>query len=73
MLTLDSRIVVVPSDELAAMRLVGLVGRRGRVVEIVFGSGRKSIGCMVCLDVAFQGECLWFIPENAVQDEDDSQ
>ena len=73
MSTLDSRVVVVSSDALAAMRLTGLAGRRGRVVEIVFGSGRKPIGCMVCLDVAFQGECLWFVPENAVKDEDYSQ
>jgi hypothetical protein len=67
MIGVTDRVRVIPSDELAAMRLSGLVGRRGRVAEQVSGAGSKPVGYMVCLDESFQGECLWFVPENAVQ------
>ena len=66
MIAIDTQARIVLSDDLAAMRLFGLVGRRGRVVEQIFSLGEKLLGYMICLDEPFMGECLWFVPANAV-------
>jgi len=71
MIKINSRIRVVHSDELGAMRLAALAGRTGRVAERVFSVRGKLRGYMVCLDEPFEGECLWFVPRNAVADERD--
>lgn len=71
MIAIDAQVKIVNSDELAAMRLTGIVGQRGRVVEQIFGADSKPIGYMACLDAPFQGECLWFVPENAIEDDTD--
>jgi hypothetical protein len=67
MATLNTQVRIVPSDDLAAMRLSDLAGRSGRVVEQIFSVGDELLGYMVCLDEPFEGECLWFAPENALQ------
>lgn len=69
----NRRVNVVHSEELEQMRLCGIVGCKGKVAEHVFGHKGKMIGYMVCLDKSFQGECLWFVPKDAVADEEDSQ
>jgi hypothetical protein len=66
MVALDTQVRIVPSETLIEMRLTGLVGRGGRVVEQIFSLGDKLRGYMVCLDKLFMGECLWFVPANAV-------
>ncbi len=66
MIAIDTQARIVLSDDLAAMRLFGLVGRRGRVVEQIFSLGEKLLGYMICLDEPFMGECLWFVPANTV-------
>jgi hypothetical protein len=73
MKSINDRVRIVPSDELASMRLSGLAGRRGKVAEQVSGAERNHIGYMVCLNVPYQGECLWFVPENALEDDTDSE
>jgi hypothetical protein len=66
MITLNTQVRIVPSDDLAAMRLSDLVGRSGRVIEQIFSVGENLLGYMVCLDEPFTGECLWFVPKNAL-------
>ncbi len=66
MVAINTQVRIILSDELAAMRLSGLDGRRGKVVEHIFSPGDNMLGYMVCLDEPFEGECLWFVPTNAV-------
>ena len=51
------------------MRLSGIAGRCGTVTELVMAIPGRLIGYMVLLDKAFQGEYLWFIPQDALDDE----
>ncbi|MDR2883402.1 MAG: hypothetical protein LBU98_06475 [Alistipes sp.] len=69
MATLNTQVRIISSDDLTAMCLSDLAGRSGRVVEQIFSFGGKRIGYMVCLDEPFDGECLWFVPQNSVADE----
>ena len=73
MIAINDRVRIVPSDDLAEMHLCGTVGRKGRVVEQIFSTLGGHIGYMVCLDKSFQSECLWFVPQNAGTDEEDSE
>ncbi len=73
MVAINTQVRIILTDELAAMRLSGLDGRRGKVVEQIFSLGDNLLGYMVCLDEPFDGECLWFVPANAVRDEEDSE
>ncbi len=66
MVAIDTQVRVVLTEDLIGMRLIGLVGREGRVVEQIISIGDKLRGYMVCLDEPFMGECLWFVPTNAV-------
>lgn len=63
------RVRVVPSIELSDMRLSGIAGRCGTVTELVMAIPGRLIGYMVLLDKPFQGEYLWFVPQDAVEDE----
>lgn len=72
MKNVTARVKVVSSGELGAMRLVGLRGRRGTVTERILSDGERLIGYMVLLEEPFQGEYLWFIPEDAVEDAEDN-
>ncbi|BFK46702.1 hypothetical protein [Alistipes sp. i18-0019-D1] len=67
-----ARVRIVPTDELSTLHLAGLCGRCGTVTEQVFSTAEKLIGYMVLLDKSFQGEYLWFIPEDAVEDAQDN-
>lgn len=62
---------ITPTDELSRMHLAGLTGRRGVITEQIFGTRGKLIGYMVLLEKSFQGEHLWYIPEDAVKHETD--
>lgn len=73
MTKVSQRVTIVPSDSLAGMHLAGIIGRRGTIAEQVSGAAGRLIGYMVCLDKPFQGECLWFVPQDAVQDEENTR
>lgn len=73
MIRTTAKVTITPTDELSRMHLAGLTGRRGVVTEQIFGMGGKLIGYMVLLEKSFQGEHLWFIPEDAVCHEKDSE
>lgn len=71
MIEVNKRVKVMPCYDLAEMYLAGIAGRAGVVTELVFGSGSNPIGYMVLLDKSFQGEYFWFLPTEAVCDEED--
>lgn len=50
------------------MKLGGLAGRRGLVVEDLSGEDRKNKGKggLVLLEEAYMDEFVWFIPEKSV-------
>lgn len=73
MIAVNKQVKVIPSFDLAEMRLSGLAGRKGVIIEQVFGSGSNPMGYMVLLDKSFQGERLWFLPETALSHEENSQ
>lgn len=73
MIEVNKQVKARPCYALAEMHLAGIAGRKGIVTEQVFGAGSKPIGYMVLLDKSFQGEHLWFLPAEAVSDEEDSQ
>ena len=53
-------------NELSRMKLGGLAGRRGLVVEDLSGEDRKNKGGLVLLEEAYMDEFVWFIPEKSV-------
>lgn len=71
MIEVNKRVKAMPCYDLAEMHLAGIAGRAGVVTEQVFGAGSNPIGYMVMLDKSFQGEYLWFLPTEAVCDEED--
>lgn len=70
---LNTHVKVVPSDDLSQMHLSGMVGRTGKVAEQIFSTDGSLIGYMVFLDKSFQGECLWFVPQDALVYEEDTE
>lgn len=73
MIEATKEVIITPSCDLAEMHLGGIVGRKGVVTEQIFNTAGRLIGYMVLLDKSFQGEYLWFVPEDAVHDEEESQ
>lgn len=69
MMKVTTRVRIVPSTKLTDMRLAGIVGRCGTITEQVVPAPGKLIGYMVLLDKPFQSEHLWFIPQDALEDE----
>lgn len=62
----NTYVTIVASAELSELRLDGLVGRRGLVVEDLSSGMRKNRGALVLLEEAYMDDFLWFIPENAM-------
>ena len=60
-MTKNTYVKIIASPELSRMKLGGLAGRRGLVVEDLSGEDRKNKGGLVLLD-----EFVWFIPEKSV-------
>lgn len=63
MITTGSQITVIPSPELTELRLDGLLGESGIVLEVLTESERKSKGYMVLFPDTYKEEYLWFIPQ----------
>ena len=62
----NTYVTIVASAELSELRLDGLVGQRGLVVEDLSSGMRKNRGALVLLEEAYMDDFLWFIPENAM-------
>ena len=70
MITVNTRVRIVSSEELSEMKLSELVGRTGFITEDLAYPSRKNRGYMVLLDEPFMRAWLWFIPEKSVCYED---
>lgn len=62
---MDRHITIVPSEGLARMRLAGLAGRKGVIVEDLTAEDRNDKGYMVQLYHPYLDETLWYIPEES--------
>lgn len=67
-MTKNTYVKIIASPELSRMKLGGLAGRRGLVVEDLSGEDRKNKGKggLVLLEEAYMDEFVWFIPEKSV-------
>ena len=70
MITTGSRITVIPSPELTELRLDGLLGESGIVLEELTEPERKSKGYMVLYSDTYKEEYLWFIPQESAYEQD---
>ena len=57
-------IEIVDSKELRELKLEGLIGRMGRIIESLDQSQRKNPGYIV---EPFQEEDEWFIPSQSIK------
>ena len=65
-MTKNTYVKIIASPERSRMKLGGLAGRRGLVVEDMSGEDRKNKGGLVLLEEAYMDEVVWFIPEKSV-------
>lgn len=60
-------IKIVDSKELRELKLEGLIGRMGRIIESLDQSQRKNPGYIVEFTEPFQEEDEWFIPSQSIK------
>ena len=65
-----SQIRVVHSAELAELKLNGLLGEMGIVIETLMECERKNKGYMVLFPDTFRNEYVWFIPQLSAYEKD---
>ena len=70
MITVNTYVRIIFSEELSEIKLLELVGRTGFIAEDLSHPARKSRGYIVLLDEPFMKSWLWFIPEKSVCYED---
>ena len=67
MIITNSKVVIAPSEQLSDMRLSRIVGRHGRVIQVLMNEKRKNKGYIIHFPKSFLGEKDWFIPLESVQ------
>ena len=67
MIITNSKVVIAPSEQLSDMRLARIVGRHGRVIQVLMNEKRKNKGYIIHFPKSFLGEKDWFIPLESVQ------
>lgn len=65
MITEGSQITVIPSPELTKIRLDGLLGEVGIVLEDLTDEMRKCKGYMVLFPELYKNEYVWFVPQSS--------
>lgn len=71
MITIGTKITIIPSDELAELRLGGLIGEEGFVIEdLTNNEGATGDGYMVLIPETYNDEYIWFIPKTAIYYDD---
>lgn len=70
MITTGSQITIIPSQELTELKLDGLLGETGIVLEVLTEPERKSKGYMVLFPDTYKEEFLWFIPQESAYEQD---
>jgi hypothetical protein len=67
MINTNNKVTVVSSDRLKDMKLTGLVGKEGYVIENLCAKERKNKGYMVELIYPFKSESIWYIPLESIK------
>ena len=67
MIITNSKVVIAPSKQLSDMKLSSIVGRHGRVIQVLMNEKRRNKGYIVHFPKSFLGEKDWFIPLESVQ------
>lgn len=70
MVTIGSKIVVVPSPELTEIKLGGLLGEMGYVVEDLTDNEATADGYMVLFPTPYKDEYIWFIPKDSAYEQE---
>ncbi|NDW09934.1 hypothetical protein [Dysgonomonas sp. 520] len=70
MMKRNCKIRVMPSEELAELRLFALVGKTGTIIEDLSFDGRKNKGYMVLFPESFLNENIWYIPIESIKYEE---
>lgn len=70
MITEGSKVMVIPSPELSEIKLGGILGEEGIVLEDLTDNEGTADGYMVLFPASYQGEYVWFIPKNSAYEQD---
>ncbi len=70
MVTIGTKITIIPSPELTELKLGGLLGEEGFVIEDLTDNDGTANGYMVLFPTPYKDEYLWFIPKEAVYEQD---
>lgn len=70
MVAVGSKIVVIPSPELTEIKLGGLLGEMGYVVEDLTDNEATADGYMVLFLTPYKDEYIWYIPEKSVYEQE---
>ncbi|MEG0454937.1 MAG: hypothetical protein RR559_06270 [Bacteroides sp.] len=69
MIAEGTEIIVIPSAALTELRLDGLLGESGVVLEDLNFDERTQKGYMVLFPQTFKNEFVWFIPQESAYHE----
>ena len=69
MITIGSKITIIPSNELSEIKLNALLGEEGFIVEDLTDNDGTGDGYMVLFPTPFKNEYLWFIPKESVYEQ----
>lgn len=70
MITIGTKITIIPSAALTELRLNALLGATGYVLEDLTDKSRTIRGYMVFFPDAYKEEHLWFIPQESAYEQD---
>ena len=70
MITEGSKIVVIPSPELTEIKLGGILGEEGIVLEDLTDNEGTADGYMVLFPQSFKEEFVWYIPKESAYEQD---
>ena len=70
MITVGSKIVIIPSEELTELRLNSLLGEQGFVLEDLTDETRTVKGYMILIPEMYNDEYVWFIPQKSIYEQD---
>ena len=71
MITIGTKITIIPSPELNELKLGGLIGEEGFVIEdLTDNRGATGDGYMVLFPASYRDEYVWYIPKLSAYEQD---
>lgn len=64
------KVIIVASGRLNELRLNGIIGKSGLIVEDLTYKERKNKGFMIHLEEPYMEEYLWFVPIESIKYEE---